>query len=51
MELQKVKELILQLELQKEQQELRDLGLTDIEIEGYIEYYWDTWFGTEKGDN
>jgi len=36
--------LEIQLELQKEKEDLRALGLTEEEIEGYIEFYWDNWF-------
>jgi hypothetical protein len=36
--------LEVQLDLQKEKEDLRSLGLTEEEIEGYIEFYWDNWF-------
>ena len=39
-----LKNLLIQLEIQKEIQELKELGLTSIEIEGYIEFYWDNWY-------
>jgi hypothetical protein len=46
--LNKVKKLVIyletQLELYNEKKELRALGLTEEEVEGYIEFYWDTWF-------
>lgn len=40
--------LEVQLELFVEQQELRDLGLTEEEIEGYIDFYWDSWFSLDQ---
>ena len=46
--LNSLKNLEVQLELLVEQQELRDLGLTDEEIEGYIDFYWNSWFSLNQ---
>jgi hypothetical protein len=32
------------VELLQERQHLRQLGLTQEEVEGYIEFYWNNWF-------
>jgi len=36
--------VIYSVELEQEKRELRALDLTEEEIEGYIEFYWDSWF-------
>lgn len=45
-DLKKLLSLVLpnNIDLSKERKDMRDLGLTEEEVEGYIEFYWDTWF-------
>ena len=38
-----IESLLNSIELQLEIKELRDVGLTEEEIEGYIEFYHDSW--------
>jgi len=38
------KAIEISAEINQEIEELRTLGLTEIEIEGYIEFYWENWF-------
>ena len=38
------------LEILNEQMELRELGLTDEEVDGYIEFYWDRYQVKGQGD-
>jgi hypothetical protein len=38
------KNILIQLEILQEVEDLKALGLTEIEVEGYIEMYWENWY-------
>ena len=45
-----LKDLAIRVEIEKERQELRALGLTEEEVEGCIEFFLESWYSViQKG--
>ena len=43
-----LKHLLVQVDIYVQFQELKTFGLTNEELEGYIEFYWEGWYGEDK---